>query len=74
MMDTNIIIYDGVCNFCNGAVSFIIKRDKNNVFVFSPMQSEYATKLIEKYAIDNVGIDTFLLLKITNVIFGQMQP
>ena len=63
MMDTNIIIYDGVCNFCNGAVNFINKRDKYNIFVFSPMQSEYATKLIEKYAIDNAGIDTFLLIK-----------
>ncbi len=62
-MDKNIIIYDGVCNFCNGAVNFIIKRDKRNVFIFTPMQCDYAKKLIKKYAIDNVGIDTFLLIK-----------
>lgn len=58
-----IIVYDGVCNFCNGAVNFIIKRDPSGVFAFTPMQSNLASELLKKHKIHNVGIDTFLLIK-----------
>lgn len=57
------MIFDGVCNFCNGAVRFICKRDPQGLFVFTPMQSELARALIEEHGIHNVGIDTFLLIK-----------
>ncbi len=63
MSNQHVIIFDGVCNFCNGAVNFIIKRDHNNVFVFAPLQSPTAQKLILEYKVDKVGFDTFLLIK-----------
>jgi predicted DCC family thiol-disulfide oxidoreductase YuxK len=47
-MDTRyIIIFDGVCNFCNGAVNFIMKRDPEGLFCFTQMQSETAQELID---------------------------
>jgi len=58
-----IIIFDGVCNFCNSSVNFIIERDYANKFVFAPMQSPAAQKLIADYQIENVGFDTFILIK-----------
>jgi predicted DCC family thiol-disulfide oxidoreductase YuxK len=58
-----IVIFDGVCNFCNGAVNFIIKRDPEAVFAFTPMQSELARELVVKFNVPNVGVDTFLLIK-----------
>lgn len=63
MDNRHIVIFDGVCNFCNGAVNFIIKRDPNGVFAFTPMQSDLAQELMDKHEIHNVGIDTFLLIK-----------
>jgi predicted DCC family thiol-disulfide oxidoreductase YuxK len=63
MDSRNIVIFDGVCNFCNGSVNFIIKRDPEGVFAFTPMQSDLAKELMEKHQIFNVGIDTFLLIK-----------
>lgn len=59
----HIIIFDGICNFCNGAVNFIIKRDSKGVFKFTPMQSEIAKELISKHQVHEVGYDTFLLIK-----------
>ena len=59
----HIVIYDGICTFCNGAVNFIIARDPTGKFAFSPMQSHYAQNLITKHGIHNVGVDTFLLIK-----------
>lgn len=63
MEEHHIIIFDGVCNFCNGAVNFIIKRDSKSIFKFAPMQSEIAQELISRYQIYEVGYDTFLLIK-----------
>ena len=63
MQHSHVIIFDGVCNFCNGAINFIIKHDPSSVFVFTPMQSDLAKELIKLNNIGNVGIDTFLLIK-----------
>ena len=37
-----IILFDGVCNLCNGSVQFVIKRDKNRVFRYAALQSAIA--------------------------------
>jgi len=63
VIEKRIVIYDGVCVFCNGAVNFIIKRDSAERFSFAPMQTEIAQELIAEHEISNVGIDTFLLIK-----------
>ena len=59
----HLIIFDGVCHFCNSSVNFIIARDPKGIFAFTPMQSTLAQSLIEQYGVHNVGVDTFLLIK-----------
>lgn len=63
MDSRHLVIFDGVCNFCNGAVNFIIARDPAGKFAFTPMQSELAQETLRLYGITNVGVDTFLLIK-----------
>jgi len=58
-----IVIFDGVCNFCNSVVNFIIKRDPHGAIYFSPMQSDYAQQLMAYYQIDNLALNTFVLIK-----------
>ena len=58
----NIILFDGVCNLCNGAVAFIIKRDKKSVFKFAALQSEIGAKLIAKFNIDTQKVDSIILI------------
>ena len=48
----SIILFDGVCNLCNGAVNFVIKRDPGNVFKFTPLQEKQGVLLLKKHAID----------------------
>lgn len=48
-----IIFFDGVCNLCNGAINFIIDRDKNGSFKFAPLQSSIAEKYISQSVIKN---------------------
>ena len=63
MNNKHLIIFDGVCNFCNSSVNFIIKHDHKNTFIFAPLQSPTAKKLITEYKVQDVGFDTFLLIK-----------
>src|SRR5690554_8066392 len=58
-----IIIFDGVCNLCNSAVNFIIKRDSKAVFKFVPLQSKVAQELILRHQVQELGTDTFMLIK-----------
>lgn len=58
-----IILFDGVCNFCNGSVNFIIGRDAANYFKFAPLQSEAGIALLEKYNIDKAETDSVILIE-----------
>ncbi|HEX9387336.1 MAG TPA: thiol-disulfide oxidoreductase DCC family protein [Anaerolineales bacterium] len=42
-----IILFDGVCNLCNGSVIFILQREKEPVFRFASIQSEAGKELLE---------------------------
>ena len=57
-----IILFDGVCNLCNNAVNFIIKRDKNSVFRYASLQSDIGQKLTTERGIDTTKIDSILLI------------
>ncbi|TFG72314.1 MAG: thiol-disulfide oxidoreductase DCC family protein [Flavobacteriales bacterium] len=61
--DKKIILFDGVCNLCNGAVRFIIKRDKNGIFQFAPLQSGIGKKLTYERNIDTEKIDSIILIE-----------
>ena len=50
-MDNNnhiTILFDGVCNLCNGTVQFVIKRDRAAIFRFASLQSDYAQHLLRQ--------------------------
>jgi len=66
----HVVIFDGVCNFCNSTVNFIIQHDMDGVFCFTPMQSVFAKELAGQYYINNVGIDTLLLIK-NNTVYTR---
>ena len=42
-----IILFDGVCNLCNGSVIFILEREKQLIFQFASIQSETGNELLE---------------------------
>lgn len=60
--EKQIILFDGVCNFCNFWVNFVIKRDKKNLFRFAVLQSEKAKELTSRLNIDISNFDTFFLI------------
>ena len=61
MKETPVILFDGVCNLCNGAVNFIIRRDVHKIFRFAALQSDAGTKLREQYGIEG-ELESILLI------------
>ena len=58
-----IILFDGVCNLCNGAIQFVIKRDKKDVFRYAPLQSEIGQQMISERGIDTSKTDSIILVE-----------
>ena len=47
IVQKKIILFDGVCNLCNGSVTFILQREKAPVFQFASIQSDAGRELLE---------------------------
>ena len=51
MENHKIVLFDGVCNFCNRMVNFAIRNDKKAKLKFAPLQSSAGEELSRKYHI-----------------------
>src|SRR5437660_854541 len=59
---SSIVLFDGVCNFCNGAVNFIIRHDHRGRFKFAPLQSDVGQELRAKHSISD-DVDSIVLVE-----------
>jgi predicted DCC family thiol-disulfide oxidoreductase YuxK len=56
-----IVLFDGVCNYCNSMVNFAIRNDKKAILKFTPLQSATGIRLREEYQIPK-DIDSVILI------------
>lgn len=63
MAKSAIIFFDGVCNLCNGAVQFVIKRDRHDAFKFASLQSDFAKETLSGSALKVAHGDSLVLLE-----------
>lgn len=57
-----IVVFDGVCNFCNGWVRFVIRRDRRRVFHFAAAQGRSGRQLMEAAGLRTDRLDTIVLV------------
>ncbi len=62
MKDHQVVLYDGICNFCNFWVNFIIAKDKSDKFRFAALQSETGKKFLNQFNLSKTDFDTFILI------------
>lgn len=58
-----ILLFDGVCNLCNGTVQFILRADRKQVFRFASLQSEIGQQLLHTAAYHGPPLDSVVLIK-----------
>ena len=60
----NVILYDGVCNFCNTWVDICLQADKEKgVFMYAPLQSKAGGDLLTKIGKERGDISSVVLVK-----------
>jgi len=58
-----VILFDGVCNLCNGFVTFFIARDPDRRFQFGALQSPAARRLLDSIGHREAGLDSVVLVE-----------
>jgi len=62
MTASPIILFDGLCHFCDFWVRFVIRHDKNAVFRFAAFQSQTGLELCQTHGIDPAKQDSLVLI------------
>lgn len=67
-----VVLFDGVCNFCDTSVTFVIDHDRRGYFKFAPLQSDTGRELAATHGLkfspaeeDRAGrvIDSVILIE-----------
>jgi len=62
-MDENpILLFDGVCHLCAASVRFVIRRDPEQRFYFSRLQSKVSQQLLAAHNATDTGLDSVILI------------
>lgn len=64
-----LVVFDGICNSCNFVVNFLLKIDKNEVFVFTAQQSEFGKQLMTQNKLSFTAQDTLVVFS-DNKVFA----
>ncbi|PEN14089.1 thiol-disulfide oxidoreductase DCC [Longibacter salinarum] len=63
LKDHGVLLFDGVCNLCNGFVNFVIDHDPGAYFRMAALQSEEAKPYVEAFSIDTDRVDSVVLIE-----------
>lgn len=58
----SIILFDGLCNFCDHSVQFVIKRDPDDEFLYASLQSKSGKEFLKNQDSEIQNIDSILLV------------
>ena len=63
MKQQPVILFDGVCNFCNSAVNFVIRHDKKAQVQFAPLQSDKGRLFLRQYGLPAAEMKSFVFIE-----------
>jgi predicted DCC family thiol-disulfide oxidoreductase YuxK len=61
-MPAPVLLYDGLCGFCDGVVQFMLKRDPRGSLRFATLQGDFARGLIERHPA-LAGVDSLVFVE-----------
>ncbi len=62
-MDGPVVLFDGVCNFCNRSVNFILDHDRRKRFRFAALQSDAGQTVLRHFGLRTDDFDTAVLVE-----------
>jgi len=58
-----VLLYDGLCGFCNGLVQFALKWDRMGTMQFAPLQGVFAREVLARHP-RLVGADSLVMVEL----------
>jgi predicted DCC family thiol-disulfide oxidoreductase YuxK len=58
-----VVLFDGVCQFCNSSINFLIDRDAQSRLRFAALQSATGQALLRKFGLRTTQFDTLVLVE-----------
>jgi predicted DCC family thiol-disulfide oxidoreductase YuxK len=66
----HIVLFDGICNFCDWSVQFIIKRDPEAHFTFASLESSKGTELRKAFQVPE-SLDSVVFIRSDGKVFTE---
>lgn len=60
---SSVLLFDGVCNLCNGFVQFIVKRDSESKIHFASLQSDVAKSILRKHQLPSEHLHSVVFIE-----------
>ena len=64
-----VLLFDGVCNLCNGAVQFVLKNDQKKDTLFASLQSEMGQKILKEHQLDTEQFSSIVYYRNQSLLF-----
>jgi len=71
MLPESILLFDGHCSLCNGAVDFVLKRDTRKKLLLASIQGTAGQGVLKKYELPPSYLDTLVLVEEGKVYLGS---
>lgn len=66
MIDINashpVLLYDGLCGFCNRSIQLILRHDRRKTMFFAALQSEYGKSIVTRHP-ELAGVDSLVFVE-----------
>jgi predicted DCC family thiol-disulfide oxidoreductase YuxK len=62
MSSSPIVLYDGLCGFCDASVQWILRHDRPEVFRFAALQGETAAAVLKRHPEVPANLDSLILV------------
>jgi predicted DCC family thiol-disulfide oxidoreductase YuxK len=62
-VDRPIVLFDGVCKFCDASVNFLIDHDRAGRLRFAALQSQAGQDLLRRFGLRQYDFDTAVLVE-----------
>src|SRR6185437_10739775 len=62
-LENRILLFDGVCNLCNGFVQFVIKHDPEAKFKFAALQSGAGRGQLKRFGLPEKYMESFIYIR-----------
>ena len=64
LADHPVLLYDGLCGFCNSTVQFVLRHDRRGVLRLATLQGDLARSVLSRHP-ELAGVDSLILIERT---------